>query len=147
MDLPAFNVKAHVMNESRSLRAFENVSEGHGGELYGLSLAILVLLHSVLCDAKSLVDNTPPVVRRPKFHPLASCTEDHVFEHLAAAILHVSGKRIDTDARPALLLERFCIRHVRAVSRSHIQEEAIGHTRKNFLGHPYVLTHLRIKGR
>jgi hypothetical protein len=37
-------------------------------------------------------------------------------KNLAGAILHVSGKRIDADPSPALLLERFGIRKEGAVS-------------------------------
>ena len=99
------------MNESGSLRAFEDVTECHGSELHGRSV---VLLHFV--PWVSFVNNATPIVGRPKFHRLASFTEYNFFENLAAAILHVSGKRIDADPSPALLLKRFCIRNVGAIS-------------------------------
>src|SRR5262245_22346579 len=146
MEFPSFNVHAHVMNESRGLCALEDVSERHGGELHGPGIESLVIsLHFVLWDSKSIVDNTTPFFGRPKLHPLASFTKDDFFENLAGAILHVSRKCIDTDPSPPLLFKRFCIRHECAVSRSHIQEESILHTWKNSLGHPLVLTCLRIK--
>src|SRR5262245_26231013 len=129
------------MNESRSLRAFEDVTECDGGKLYARRS---VGLHSGL-HFNTFVGNTTPIVARPKFHLLASFTGYSCFKNLAGAILHISGKRIDTDSSPALLLKRFCIRHERAVSRSHIQEESILYTRKNFFGHPLVPIHLRIK--
>src|SRR4029453_15510242 len=130
------------MNESRSLRAFEDVTECHGSELHGRSVVLLPF-----CLWVSFVNNATPLVGRPKFHPLARFTGYNFFENLAGAILHISGKRIDTDSRPALLLKCFRIRNEGAVSRSNIEKESVLHTRKNCLGHPLVLTPLRIKCR
>src|SRR5215831_3304214 len=106
LELPSFNVHAHVINEARSLRSIENVPECLSGELDGWSF---VRLHFMLRNSNRIIKNATPIAACPEFHPLASFTENDCFDDLTGAILHASGKRINADPRPALLLERFRI--------------------------------------
>jgi hypothetical protein len=48
MELPSFDIQAHIMNASRSLRAFEDVRECHGRELDRPGIESFVFLHRLL---------------------------------------------------------------------------------------------------
>jgi hypothetical protein len=97
----AFDIQADEVDELRGSRVLENIPERHRRELHGGRSKSLPL------PLAQRVANPADVAGRLKLHALAGLAEHDFLQHLTGPPFHVLRKRIDTDAAPATLLERF----------------------------------------